>query len=273
MSPLPSSSSSSEQRKGAIRIVMCCFINRNYMEEAKVAIESLRKVGKFEGRISVITDFPEFCVEDVDVHVVPPVERVELAAGYRLKMLDMLEWTPDDIFLYLDTDILCVQNMQRFIHHALTIDDKLHVYGYNDIGLTQDTHPYPEYYAGSLTTDPRICNQPAWCSGILLFHPSDHILEAFRHTHASFTEFVSRTKEPIKSWEQRFLCRTFCDNECYAITLNPFVSEESYKMPDHRKHTKPPGIHATFHHFNGYRSNRRANMMNERMNHLLRTRH
>lgn len=255
-----------------IHIVMCCFLNRNYIEEATLSIRSIRHVGNFHGRITIITDFSDVHLDEYDVvvHVVSRLERADTAAGYRLKMLDILSWDPSDIFLYMDVDILCTRDMHSFMDHAVAVDDKLNVYGYDEVGLTQSSHPYPQYYAGSLTEDPVVRSQPAWCSGILLFRPHQIIADAFRETYNKYVDFISQNRSVLQSWEQRFLCLTFCTLQWYTISLNAFVSEESHTIPHHRKHTKPPGQCATFHHFNGYRSDKRKEMMREKLSHMLR---
>lgn len=248
-----------------LRIVMCCFINPNYLEETKVSIKSIREVGKFNGRITLLTDFTDVELKeyDVDIHLVPPLESVDVAAGYRLKVVELLDWDPRDIFLYLDTDILCVKNMQSFVDHAVKIDNRLHVYGFNELGLTQGNHPFPQYYGGSLTSDPHILNQPAWCSGILLFRPSSDIASNFKQAYSDYVNYVPKTKMDVPPWEQPFLCYTFGLTNMYTISLNTFVSEERYNHK--RRCAKPPGENATFHHFNGYRSQHRTHMMKQRL--------
>ena len=253
-----------------VRIVLCCFLNRNYLAEARTCIESIREVGKFEGRITLITDFTDVEIDGVDVHRVPSVDRVEMAAGCRLRMLEVLSWEPTDIFLYLDTDILCVQNMQSFLDHASTMDDRLHVYGLDELGLTQIKHPAPRFYASSLTSDPRIRNQPAWSSGVLLFRPTPTIQQAFCRTYAAYTEYLSQDPPPKSdSWEQKFLCYTFCDMEWYVISLNPFVYEEnSVRNTRFAKPLSDPD-RATFNHFCGVRNQARSKLMREMLNNRL----
>lgn len=254
-----------------IRIVMCCFMNRDYLEEANLSIQSIRRVGKFQGKITLITDFADVHMNeyDIDIHVVPPVERIEMGAGYRLKMLDLLNWESSDIFLYLDTDVLCVNDMKFFINHAMNIDDKLHVYGLDELGFTQRTHPASGHFASSLTNDPKICNQPAWSSGILLFRPSQKMMDAFCQTHSMYTNFLSNHPMYTNEWEQRFLCYIFCDMEYYNISLNPFVCEEYYRYPASYTFGKRPGNHLVLNHFCGLRGHRRKQLMQHYLDRII----
>lgn len=256
---------------GNVRIVLCCFLSDDYLEEARLCIKSIRSIGLFTGRIDFFTNLDtnrfNFDEYDVHCHLMNDVHSVPEAAGYRLRMLELLEWTEDDIFLYVDNDILCMDKMSIVIDHAHTIDDKLHVYGYTDSGPTR-RNQVEAAFAGFLTNDSTIITQVAWCSGILMFRPSLTMKRMFRSTLASYEEHIIRGKVN-NLWEQPFLCLTFCQHEMYETSLNPFVSEESYNRARTKRWSKSPGECVVFHHYCGLRGAERKEMMRTQLDDLL----
>lgn len=240
-----------------LRIVLLAFTEDHYIQEATICIESLRKNGRFIGLIDLITNcphasFPQYL--EVHVHHVDDVDNVMKAAGYRLRILEILQWHPEDIFLYLDTDIVCMKDMSVFNDFTKTIDGQLHVYGYEHQGRTQ-AH---ENMAGFLTSESDILQQTAWCSGILLFRPTDDIRKALLDTWDMYTDHMNKGKHINSCWEQPFICLVFCSLRLCSITLTKFVMEERHKAV---------GFYAkiddccVFNHFCGLRGKNRQSLM------------
>lgn len=253
-----------------LRIVVCAFLCPEYLDEAHLCIESIRSLGKFTGRIDMLTDLDiAIKMKDVHYHVVPNVGSATQAAGYRLRMLDVLDWNNGDIFMYVDTDVLCMHDMSAFIHHADSIDTKLHVYGYKDNALPRRTQKEGSF-AGHLTKDPLITNQVGWCTGILLFRPSSTIQTFFQKALDAYQTCIA-SKKVSSVWEQPALCLVFCQHRYYETSLDPFVMEQRYYIPKHKKLAKPPGSHAVFNHYCGLRGAERKTMMRTELDRLLAT--
>lgn len=249
-----------------LRVVLCCFLDKHYLDEAYVCIQSLRHVGKFAGRVDMFTDLLPLSekwqeIGNVYCHQVTEVHSIADGAGYRLRMLDLLEWKDTDIFLYLDTDIVCVHDMSLFLQHAHSINEKLHVYGHNDNSPQRITQKHP-CFAGQLSKDPNIVNQVAWCSGILLFRPSTKMKQLLKRTQDMYNQIL-KNNQVTKVWEQPSLCLVFCQENHYETSLDPFTCEYRYHIPTYRsKHmAKPPGEHVTFTHFCDLRGHQRKRLM------------
>ena len=108
-----------------LKVYLCALKKKCYLEEAKICIESLRTNGKFNGPIYLFTDM-NISMTNVEVINVN-CESVSLAPSFRLKLFRYINnYNSEDIFLYLDTDIVILKPLPNFKF----IDNKIHVYGY-----------------------------------------------------------------------------------------------------------------------------------------------
>lgn len=219
---------------------MCAFLTSHYIEEAKLCINSIRTYGCFQGPIYLFTD-KDVKIPSVNViHV--PCSSVEESAVIRTRVFEYMKYTSDDIFLYMDTDILCIKPIPSFD----TLDEKIHVYGYPN--KTQKE----ESFCGFLTNDERYISKPSISSGILLFRPSEKVKQVFDETYKMYTQLIL-DKKINGCWEQPALCYQLITYDMYSITLNEYV----YEPRTRKNHTED----TLFVHFCGLRSVRRFQQM------------
>ena len=224
-----------------LKIYLCAFLNKIYLEEAKVCIESLRTNGCFNGTIYLFTDM-DVSIEGVEI-IKTKCDSVQLSASYRTRLFEHItEISNDDIFLYLDTDIIVLKPLPSFDN----ITDKIHVYGYPS--KNQKEHSF----VGFLTSDINYTSQTAICSGILLFRPSISVKKVFDDTYKLYMDLIKKNK--VNScWEQPALCYVLIEQEMYDISLTDYVYEERTK-------SKISDFHI-FNHFCGMRGDSRYNNM------------
>ncbi len=223
-----------------LRIYLCAFIDRFYLEEAKICIRSLRENGKFTGHIYVFTDL-DCTIEGVTV-IKTPCTSIALSASFRTRLFEYVEdFAAHDIFLYLDTDVIVLKPLPTFE----SIDNKIHVYGYPTRRQREVS------FAGFLTDDPKYITKTAISSGILLFRPSDAVRRVFDQTYEMYMSLIKRKKINL-CWEQPALCYVLIQEDMMAMTLNDMVFEE-------RTRTKGNTINEThvFNHFCGMRGKER----------------
>ena len=222
-------------------IYICAFKNKNYLEEAEVCIKTLRTNGLFSGPIYLFTDFDIF-LENVNIIKVK-CENIYIAAGFRLRLFDYIkEYTQNDIFMYLDTDIVVLKPIPSFAD----IGNKIQVYGYNErtqIGSS---------FSGFITDDTKFTLKPSICSGILLFRPSVMAKKVFDETYELYTTLV-KNKKINDCWEQPALCFKLIEHDMYDVSLNDYVYEERTRTPITESHI--------FNHFCGLRSSMRHRSM------------
>lgn len=220
---------------------MCAFINQRYIEEAKVCIQSLRRNGSFTGPIYLFTDM-DVSIEGVII-VKMKCKSVPLSACYRTRLFEYIkDISSDDIFLYLDTDIVILKTLPSF----QSIGDKICVYGYPS--RTQNENSF----SGFITKDVYYTSKPSICTGILIFRPSERVKKVFDDTYELYMNLLNQ-KKVNPCWEQPALCFTLIKENMYDITLTGCVYEE-------RSKTKITDTHI-FNHFCGLRSNvRNINM-------------
>ena len=222
-------------------VYLCAFLNRKYIEEAKVCIESLRTNGSFKGRIYLFTDI-NISIEGVTV-IKAICKSVELSASYRTRLFEHIkDFSADDIFLYLDTDIVVLKPLPSFD----SIGDKIEVYGYSSRTQKDDS------FSGFITDDITYTSKPGMSSGILLFRPSMNVKKVFDDTYKLYKDLIKKRK--INGcWEQPALCFTLIEQDMYNISLNDYVYEE-------RTMGKIDSSHI-FNHFCGLRGNSRYKNM------------
>jgi lipopolysaccharide biosynthesis glycosyltransferase len=228
-----------------LKIYLCAFINNKYIEEAKVCIQSIRQNGLFNGEIYLFTDM-NVVVNDENVHIIKVnCKTVELSAVYRTRLfehLDINKFSEDDIILYLDSDIVVMKPIPSFEF----ITDKIHVYGYPSRKQKEGS------FAGFITSEPKYVNYVAFCSGILLFRPSNKIKQVFDEIYSLYLELINKNKiNPC--WEQPALCYKLIEHEIVCIDLNDLVYEERTKGVIEDGHV--------FNHLCGMRSCDRVNLM------------
>lgn len=164
-----------------LKIYICAFKNKYYLEEAKICIESLRTNGKFNGLIYLFTDM-EVILPNVEV-IKANVESIPLSASFRIQLFNYIkDYNSNDIFLYLDTDIVILKPLPSFDY----IGNKIQVYGYptrNQEGSS---------FSGFITNNPDFTKKTAICSGILLFRPSLQVKKVFDETYELYNELIKK---------------------------------------------------------------------------------
>ena len=161
-----------------LKIYICACKDKFYLKEAKICIDSIRKNGQFNGLIYLLTDIPQF-IKQLEFNLTNlEVIKVrcktnKLSAALRTQFFHYIEnYDHNDIFLYLDTDIVIVKPLPTFDY----IDDKIHVYSH---GGTQKSNSF----SGYITKDPYFTSKPGICSGVLLFRPSLKVKNVFDETY------------------------------------------------------------------------------------------
>jgi lipopolysaccharide biosynthesis glycosyltransferase len=224
-----------------LKIYTCAFRNQCYLEEAKVCIESLRTNGQFQGPIYLLTDM-EVTIPNVEV-IKTNCTSVELSAAYRIKVFDYIkEYDSNDIFLYLDTDIVTLKPLPSFND----IDDKVNVYGYS--WRKQAEHSF----SGFLTNDPHFTEKNATSSGVLLFRPSLKVKKIFDEIYELYYGLIQRGHINAM-WEQPSICFKLIEHDMLNSSLNDYVYEERSKKPITEQHI--------FNHFCGMRGDDRYKKM------------
>lgn len=223
------------------KIYLCAFINKVYLEEAKVCIESIRKNGCFTGPIYLFTDM-DASIDGVNI-IKTTCGSVPLSSGYRLRLFEHIaDFSPDDIFLYVDTDIVALKPLPSFD----SIGDKIQVYGYPLRKQIESS------FSGFITNDTNYTSKTAMSAGILLFRPSIKVKRVFDAAHNLYLDLIKKNK--INGcWEQPALCFTLIEHDMYEISLNDYVYEE-------REHGTIAESHI-FNHFCGLRGNIRYKYM------------
>ena len=222
-------------------IYLCAFKKKEYIEEAKICIESIKKYGNFNGTIYLFTDM-KINIENVIIINVD-VESVYLSASYRLRFFEhfnLKDLDKNEIILYIDTDIVVLNTIPSFDN----INSKIQVYGYND--RTQNIHSF----AGFITRDKKYIDKMAICSGILLFRPSEEVKKCFDESYNLYLDLIEKNK--VNScWEQPSFCYTLTKLDMVEISLSDITCEER------SLNNKPIEKHIVFNHFCGMRSNNR----------------
>lgn len=224
-----------------LKVYLCAFKNRAYIEEAKVCVESLRTKGHFTGPIYVFTDM-DVSIDSVSV-IKATCETVQLSAAYKTRLFEHIpDFSRDDIFLYLDTDIVILKPLPSFT----SINHKIHVYGYPD--RTQEHYSF----AGFLTNNIKYTSISAISTGILVFRPSSQVKTVFDKTYAMYVDLLKKNKVN-GCWEQPALCFTMIEEDMYDISLNECVYEERSNSAIKESHV--------FNHFCGMRGSSRHVLM------------
>ena len=195
---------------------MCAFLNKNYIEEAKICIESIRKNGLFTGPIYLFTDL------DVDIENVVIIkatcETIPLSSSFRTRVFEYIkDYSVDDTFLYLDTDIVVLKPIPDLI-----VTDKIHVYGYPKRKQNESS------FSGFLTRDKKFTSETAFSAGILLFKPSEKVKKVFDDTYNLYLSLLQK-KRINSCWEQPALCFILIQENMHDISLNDYVYEQRTK--------------------------------------------
>jgi hypothetical protein len=234
-----------------LKIYLCAFINPVYLKEAEVSIQSIRTIGNFTGDIYLFTDMEKEAnkystLTDVKIIRVN-CPSINFSACYRAMIFNHVPMSTDDVFLYLDTDIVVVKPIEEPLINK--VEDKILVYGYPK--RTQVEHSF----AGFLTNDTAITSQMAFCSGILLFRASDKIKKCLEDIVKLYSDLIKK-KKINDCWEQPALCLKLIEQDLVSVALNDYVYEER---------AKPSTGYDTFifNHFCGMRSGSRSTHMRE----------
>ena len=226
-----------------LKVYLCAFKQRCYLEEAKICIRSLRTNGMFKGPVYLFTDMEDDTLSDVEV-IKTSCECIPLAASFRVRLFYYIKnINKNDIFLYLDTDIVVLKPLPSFD----TIDNKIQVYGYTSRNQNEPS------FSGFITEDPYFTSKMAICSGILLFRPSVEVIKVFDEIYEMYQKLIKENKINA-CWEQPSLCYKLIEHDCYVVSLNDYVHEERRNTP--LKDT------VVFNHFCGLRGETRYAKMN-----------
>jgi len=224
-----------------LKIYVCAFFNKIYIEEAKICIESIRTTGGFKGPIYLFTDMDDY-IDGITI-IKTTCESVPLSASYRTRLFEHIpDLSADDIFLYLDTDIVVLKPLPSFD----SIGYKIQVYGYPLRTQIEKS------FSGFITNDIIYTNKIAINSGILLFRPSIKVKSVFDETYTMYLDLIKNNKIN-DCWEQPALCFTLIKQDLYDISLNDYVYEE-------RTNGKINDLHI-FNHFCGLRGELRYKNM------------
>jgi hypothetical protein len=223
-----------------LTVYLCAFINKAYIEEAKVCIASLRTNGRFFGPIYLFTNL-DTTIESVNVIKVD-CDSVPQSAGFKTRIFNYLPIDSSSIFLYLDTDIVVLKPLPSFDE----VGSKVHLYGYPS--KTQNHY----HYCGFLTNDPNYTKEVAINTGILLYRPSLKIKEIFDEADALYTSLVKSNKVNCV-WEQPSLSLVLIKHNMHDVTLTELVYEERWGSGITSNHL--------FNHFCGERDATRSTKM------------
>jgi len=237
-----------------LRIVLCAFFKQTYIEQAKLSIKSIRKNGNFNGQIDLITNI-DCNIDGVNVIKVNDCKDINDAFAYRLKMLDILDWKENDTFLYLDTDIIVMKRLSNLKYN----NEKVNVYTHKTAPKNQDNN----WYAGLLTKDPKILKQKPFCSGIMLFKPSNNIKEIFKEIWNFFQNDKKYNIKNLKYGDQPYINYKLCQHNLYDISLNNVVFDERTKYNNLKLNINNSHI---FNHFCGYKGNDVIHLMKKYIN-------
>ncbi|ADO67315.1 hypothetical protein crov282 [Cafeteria roenbergensis virus] len=229
-----------------MKIIYCAFNKLSYLQEAFVSIQSLRKYGKYQNIIYLITNLnvKQSIIKTLNLCIffTNKFNSVQLAAGARLKILELIPFENDEICVYLDTDIIILKEL-----NIPTVTNKFMVYGYPN--RTQKD----KSFAGLLTNNHYIINQPSINTGILIF--KNNIINRKILTEAwnyYFNDIINNIKISNK-WEQPYLCYKLCEYNNYEHKLNNIVGEERNLNTINNK--------TIFNHFCTLRGDNRINLM------------
>lgn len=224
-----------------LKIYLCAFKTECYLKEANVCIESLRTKGQFNGPVYLFTDM-DVTIADVQVIKVN-CESVPLSASFRTRLFEYIkDYDSDDIFLYIDTDIVALKPLPLFN----SIGNKIQVYGY-----PSRTQVEPSF-SGFITNDTHFTKKTAVSTGLLLFRPSLKVKKVLDETYELYKQLIKKNKIN-DCWEQPALCFKLIESDMYEMSLNDYVYEERTRIPKNELHI--------FNHFCGMRGNARHAQM------------
>lgn len=226
-----------------LKIVLVAF-GRPYLDEALLCLKTIRNNGEFNGEVYIITNVFETTIEHaVKIYINEYKYSADniIGSGFKLKILDLIPYEENDVFLYLDSDILVLKKIE-----LPDPKDKVCVYGYPGRILEEIS------FAGFITDDPKIIHQPAFCSGIFLFRPTKEIKETFKNTWNDY-EKNYYNKNFNGCWEQPFLTYHLTKDKLSNICLNDFVYEERSNVEKNEKNM--------FNHLCGLRGIERKRIM------------
>ena len=237
-----------------LRIVLCAFFKQTYIDQAKLCIKSIRENGDFSGQIDLITNI-DCNIDNINIIKVYDCKDINDAFAYRLKMLDILDWKETDIFLYLDTDIIVMKRLLNLKYN----NEKVNVYTHKTAPKNQDNN----WYAGLLTKDQKILKQKPFCSGILLFEPSNKIKQIYKEIWNLFQNDKKYNKKNLEFGDQPYINYKLCQHNLYDISLNNVVFDERTKYNNLKLNVNNSHI---FNHFCGYKGDDVINLMKKYIN-------
>lgn len=236
-----------------------CAFGESYFKEAIISIRSWRDIGGYTGQIVVFCD-ARYEVEgslgievgrlNIDVIVVDKdtIRFQQDAAAFRLKIFERI---PEDrIFVYSDTDMICIQEISLAEMYKKCDLSKVNLYGYGHRNQGADTQ------AAYVTDDPEIIAQKAICSGFAIF--TRDVEKDFREVSERF----ARQKAINGVWEQPMFNYVLLKNKSACVNLDDFFVEE--RAPP--RNGKPTAV---LNHFCGLRGSKRFIAMKASLDSLL----
>ena len=94
-----------------LKIVLVAF-GRPYLDEALLCLKTIRNNGEFNGEVYIITNVFETTIEHaVKIYINEYKYSADniIGSGFKLKILDLIPYEENDVFLYLDSDILVLK--------------------------------------------------------------------------------------------------------------------------------------------------------------------
>ena len=243
--------------------VVYVAIGQHYYDECMISAWSLREIGNYDGRISVLTDDHYVATPEVstlygsrelgvDLIQVPPPPSQAHAAGVRLDMLTHLQVEPGERLLYLDCDVIASAPVDFDTLFANVEEGRIGFYGYGpgDSFPQQRNH----FMAGFLTTDPEIVSHPGFCTGVMALRNEPETRRFLEETSRRYAELLAADRVN-GVWEQPILCHEAIRHGVAALTLTDHVVDR-YMAPG-RDYTR-----VVFAHLGGPRDERREEMIN-----------
>lgn len=213
-------------------------VGRHCVRECKLSVHSLRKIGKYTGKVFVVTDrAPDEQTERLGVSLIRRQVKGHCASPLKFKCFELLKdlVDPDTVVFYLDADFLTVARVDVPAILACCELDKVNVCEY-----PQRTQNHRNM-AGGITSRPEILVQKAFCAGVFVVSMSN---QAVRPTFEKI--FDGYMKNPRHGKEQPLFCYHLLDRQQVKFGLHRFVDEYRELVERKRKKIKRSAVFMNF---------------------------
>lgn len=213
-------------------------VGRHCFRECKLSVRSLRKIGKYTGKVFVATNRgPDKDTRRFDMSLIRQQVKGNEASPLKFKCFELLNdlVDRDTTIFYLDADFLTVARVDIPAVLARCEVDKVNVADYPQRTQNQRT------MAGGVTTRPEILAQRAFCAGIFVVSMSN---QAVRPTFEKIFNGYMRTPQHGK--EQPLFCYHLLDQQQANLGLHCFVDEYRAMFKERRKRIKESAMFMNF---------------------------